>query len=90
MMNDWGYDNGYCMKERQFILKKYKPLHISNDHDHCKFCWEKFSISLKDCLKEGWQTKYTITYKGETRISDSWVCMKCFEDFKVILKLKEK
>ena len=43
------------------------------DHDHCSFCWAKFTVEdYPDALHEGYSTsdKY------------HWVCKKCFDDFK--------
>lgn len=43
----------------------------SNDHDHCEFCWAKFSEREED-LHEGYCT-----------MQDSrWICEECFHDFK--------
>ena len=43
----------------------------SSEHDHCEFCWRKFSTSEGD-LCEGYTT------------SDAyhWICADCFGDFK--------
>lgn len=41
------------------------------DHDHCDFCWEKFSLQ-KDDLHEGYTTKDRYY----------WICELCFNDFK--------
>ena len=55
----------------------WKPYHRyseSWDHDHCEFCWAKFSEvpSDADALTEGYAS------------SDShrWVCRQCFDDFR--------
>lgn len=41
------------------------------DHDHCDFCWAKFSIHDDD-LKYGWTTEDQY----------HWVCDECYNDFK--------
>lgn len=43
------------------------------DHDHCEFCWAKFSLmDGPEHLKEGYAT-----------IDDYyWICPDCFADFK--------
>jgi hypothetical protein len=43
------------------------------DHDHCSFCWAKFSVEDQpDAVHEGYCTL------DEYR----WICDECFEDFK--------
>jgi len=43
------------------------------DHDHCLFCWAKFSLGdPPGALHEGYSTE------DEYR----WICSRCFEDFK--------
>ncbi len=43
------------------------------DHDHCEFCWTKFSEApISDSIQEGYTTE------DECR----WVCPRCFDDFK--------
>lgn len=41
------------------------------DHDHCEFCWAKFSAASDD-LRDGWATD------DEYR----WICDTCFADFR--------
>jgi hypothetical protein len=43
------------------------------DHDHCEFCWAKFSETAAGVLREGWTTA------DEYR----WICDNCFSDFRV-------
>jgi hypothetical protein len=54
--------------------KLYLPTGEGNDHDHCEFCWAKFSQSpaIPDALREGYTT------------SDGyrWICNQCFSDFR--------
>lgn len=51
--------------------KKWKAPSAVWDHDHCEFCWEKFSEST-DTLHEGYTTE-----DGK-----HWICPECFSDFK--------
>lgn len=41
------------------------------DHDHCAFCWDKFS-ELPETLHEGYATDDNY----------HWICPKCYDDFK--------
>lgn len=43
------------------------------DHDHCLFCWAKFS-ELDGTLREGYVTQ-------DDR---HWICPECFHDFKTM------
>ena len=70
--NDWRLLNQkeYLMNAK---LKKAQYTKPSEkwDHDHCAFCWDKFS-EKNDDLKYGYCTtdqKY-------------WICEECFNDFK--------
>ena len=54
------------------FFKKYEPYREGWDHDHCAFCWAKFSTLIPDCLMEGYVTE----------ADDHWICPKCFDDFK--------
>ena len=45
------------------------------DHDHCAFCWEKFS-NYPDTLHEGYATHDRY----------HWICPECFHDFKTIFQ----
>jgi len=55
--------------------KRYSRLSDTWDHDHCEFCWSKFSAAPED-LHEGYTT------------SDSahWICENCYADFKGMFK----
>ena len=70
--NDWG-----LLNQKEFLmnakLKKTDYTKPSDkwDHDHCAFCWDKFSENEGD-LRQGYCTldkKY-------------WVCEECYNDFK--------
>ena len=43
----------------------------TRDHDHCEFCWRKFSPREGD-LHQGWCTPDEY----------HWVCEECFRDFR--------
>jgi len=49
----------------------YKPYSETWEHDHCEFCWAKFSLREGD-LKEGYATPDR--YR--------WICKACYDDFK--------
>ena len=72
--NDWRLTNQEkYLKGITLQLKKYKRYRDDWDHDHCEFCWEKFSEKLnKAVLSEGYATEDN--YR--------WICIRCFEDFK--------
>ncbi|MDR1162828.1 MAG: hypothetical protein LBM17_03195 [Candidatus Accumulibacter sp.] len=52
--------------------KRYRRYSQSWDHDHCEFCWEKFSLEIPGALQVGYATTD----------NDRWICDACFEDFK--------
>lgn len=70
--NDWRLLNqeDYLMNAK-LIKSEYMKPSEKWDHDHCAFCWDKFSESDGD-LHEG----YCTTDKKY------WICTECFEDFK--------
>jgi len=55
----------------QLRKEVYAPSTNTSDHDHCAFCWEKFSES-SDHLRTGYYTP-----KG-----GHWICEQCYQDFK--------
>ena len=63
--------------QQRFLLnaslakRRYCPRSRDWDHDHCAFCWAKFSESPEDL-----QTGYCTLDKYH------WVCPQCYEDFK--------
>lgn len=78
MQNDWRLLNQeeYLMNAK-FAKSEYKKPSEKWDHDHCAFCWDKFSESDGD-LQEGYCTpdkKY-------------WICEECFNDFKEMFRFK--
>lgn len=59
------------LKDKTLFFQKWIPHNEEWEHDHCEFCWEKFSDAA-DSLQEGYTT--------EDRYY--WICSECFEDFK--------
>ncbi|MBN2446241.1 MAG: hypothetical protein JXO22_05930 [Phycisphaerae bacterium] len=49
----------------------YTPYREDWDHDHCEFCWQKFSVNAND-MNEGY-----VTEDGYR-----WICESCYNDFK--------
>ena len=71
--DDWrrrGQEN--YLKGIQLELKDYFEYSPGWDHDHCEFCWAKFSLINDDDLKKG--------YMSENGYR--WICIECFDDFK--------
>ena len=78
MQNDWRLLNQqeYLMNAKLKKMQYTKPSE-KWDHDHCAFCWDKFSENDED-LQQGYCTpdqKY-------------WVCEECFNDFKEMFGFK--
>lgn len=55
----------------RLVKKEYRMPSEKWDHDHCVFCWDKFSEQQED-LHEG----YCVAGKNR------WICKQCFDDFK--------
>jgi hypothetical protein len=53
------------------VKKRYRKYREDWDHDHCEFCWQKFSESPGD-LHVGYTTE------DEYR----WICETCYQDFR--------
>ncbi len=76
MEKDWrlqGQDKYLARKE--FTLQSYRRYSANWDHDHCSFCWVKFS-----------ETGASNETEAEGYTCDDgyhWVCKQCFDDFKV-------
>ena len=69
--NDWrfrGQDEDLLGENLDF--KKYKRHSETWDHDHCEFCWAKFSEDAGD-LHEGYCTLDNY----------QWICEQCYKDF---------
>ncbi len=74
--NDWRLLNqkDYLMNKK-LMKTNYTKRSEKWDHDHCAFCWDKFSERKED-LTQGYCTldkKY-------------WICEECFNDFKEMFK----
>ena len=53
------------------------PRDATWDHDHCEFCWAKFTV--EDCPD--------VLHRGYATTDDyHWICEKCFDDFKDLFK----
>lgn len=58
------------LTNQTFYLHPYEPKNEKNDHAHCEFCWEKFSIY------DG------TSHVGYSTLDDKyWICAPCYEDF---------
>lgn len=76
--NDWRLRNqeDYLMNET-FVKAEYRKPFEKWDHDHCDFCWAKFSEFDGD-LHKGYCTKNECI----------WICEDCYEDFKDMFQWK--
>ena len=63
---------------KALYFRKWKAPKKEWDHDHCEFCWEKFS-DYPDTLHEGYTTEDNYY----------WICPACYNDFKEMFKWKE-
>ena len=66
----WHQDH---LKGRTLRRISYVRRSDTNDHEHCEFCWSKFSEYEGD-LREG--------YVSDVDGTEYWICPECFEDFK--------
>ena len=78
--NDWRLQGQEkYLKGVTLYLKKYIKCCNTWDHDHCEFCWAKFSLEdSPDDLDEGYATQDNY----------HWICKRCFGDFKDIFQWK--
>lgn len=53
------------------VRQPWEPSDHLNDHDHCEFCWARFSRGAAD-LHDGYSTEHRFR----------WVCATCFSDFR--------
>ncbi len=76
--NDWRlrWQEDYLLGKTLYF-RKWRTLKKEWDHDHCEFCWDKFS-DYPDTLHEG----YTTENNGY------WICQKCYNDFKEMFNWK--
>ena len=71
-MSDWRrHGQEKFLKGAELLWEHYTPPTKEWDHDHCAFCFQKFSAGSND-LHEGYTTK-------DRR---HWICDKCYSDFK--------
>ncbi len=74
--SDWRLTNQEnYLKNKELTFQRWEKLKGStSDHDHCAFCFAKFTDrdDIKDSLQEGYCTKDRY----------HWICEKCFGDFK--------
>ena len=81
MSSDWRITSqeSYLL-DAIFEKKIYRKKSVEWDHDHCDFCNEKFSEDHKLGMIEGYYTEN----------QESWVCEKCFIDFKDLFRFNLK
>jgi len=60
----------------QVKLTRFTEEYAKTNHEHCCFCWAKFSEKKND-LHHGYVTKGGAV----------WICPECFDDFKEMFKL---
>ncbi|MGN6400204.1 MAG: hypothetical protein ACTHMD_07120 [Flavisolibacter sp.] len=72
-LNDWRLQGQEkYLKGETLFYKNYVERTTKTDHDHCEFCFAKFSDSIADAVKVGYTT--ADDYR--------WICQQCFDDFK--------
>ncbi len=54
----------------EFRLGPWAPVGEGRDHDHCGYCWAKFSMAQED-LHSGWTDT----------AHEHWICEDCYRDF---------
>lgn len=74
-MEDWRLTNQMDYLYRKKLKKARFSEFPEKDHEHCSFCWEKFS-HFEDTLDDGYCTLDAY----------DWICNTCFEDFKVMFE----
>lgn len=61
------------LRGAKVVFQRYRAPSTDWDHDHCDFCWEKFSVESKPGVhNEGYAT--------ENR--KHWICKQCLADFR--------
>ncbi len=73
--NDWRLRNqlDYLYGVELFQVD-YQQKSSEWEHEHCEFCWDKFSNEIQKC--------YT------TKDKYHWICTQCYNDFKEMFKWK--
>lgn len=80
MKNDWRLTNQKQYLDKATLVKKnYTKKSDKWEHDHCEFCFEKFSTDIQDSLKDGYCTQD----------EKHWICNNCYNDFKEMFNWKE-
>lgn len=74
--DDWRLGPQMDYLFRAHLQKKRFQATPRNDHEHCEFCWAKFS-EYPDDLHEGY-----FTIAGVNFLQARWICETCFDDFK--------
>lgn len=59
------------LSDKILYLRKWEASDEDWDHEHCTFCWKKFSDDSDD-LHEGYTTEDEYY----------WICSDCYNDFK--------
>ncbi len=76
--DDWRLsDQQKYLSDETLYHRKWKAPNEDWDHEHCSFCWGKFSESTDD-LHEGYTTEDEYY----------WICPDCYNDFKEMFKWK--
>ena len=77
--NDWrlSRDQIKYLKDEKLLNISFEKWSETWDHEHCEFCWAKFSEFDGD-LKKGY---CTLDKK-------KWICNECFNDFKEMFNWK--
>lgn len=68
-MSDWRLTNQEKYLSGKRLLKKQFVPTERNDHEHCRFCWERFD-----------KVNHPDAYCTEDEYY--WICEQCYEDFK--------
>jgi hypothetical protein len=78
-LNDWRLQGQDKYLQGVIVFyKNYVDRKTTTDHDHCEFCWTKFSETIEGALKAGYTT--SDDYR--------WICKQCFDDFKDMFNFK--
>jgi len=78
-LNDWRLQGQErYLKSAVLFYKNYADRKTQTDHDHCEFCWAKFSDTIPDALRSGYTT--IDNYR--------WICLQCFNDFKEMFQFQ--
>lgn len=75
----WEYEHKEYLHEAVLKQKSFVQTGPDDDHAHCEFCWDKFSMKAED-LHTGYYH----------RDSSSWICRECFEKYKALFNWKNE